>query len=213
MCGQAANRRVGKEQVVLSVCSPGSASVNIPLLSVCPSLLSLQTGWENATFSPPHTFPSDTCPSWSVLKATDISFFYHHKAIFAPSTDWARISDRWTGHGGGEGVGGSIEPAGGFVFLRTEDGEDGRRMAHSLSRWEVLFLKHFTASLNLNDRLQHECVQFFFFFFSKKKKVHGEAFLAFRHKKGTSVMFGWSRFERKMTERQLVGWCFTFKLH
>lgn len=44
VCGQAANRRVGKEQVVLSVCSSGSASVNIPLLCLSIPALSLQTG-------------------------------------------------------------------------------------------------------------------------------------------------------------------------
>lgn len=100
VCGQAANRRVGKEQVVLSGCSSGSASVNIPLLSVRPSLLSLslsKPAEQNATFSPPHTFPSDTCLSLSVLKATDISFpsffFFlnHDKTIFAPSTEWADL--------------------------------------------------------------------------------------------------------------------------
>lgn len=140
VCGQAANRRAGKEQVVLSVCSSGSASVNIPLLSVSPSLPPSLPPYQLSRmqcFPPLHTLQSDTCLSLFVLKATDISFFHRHKAIFARSTGRDGV-----GVEGGGGVGESIKPE----VLGTEDGEDGGRRVYSLYRREVFFLKHFTAS-------------------------------------------------------------------
>lgn len=93
LCGQAANRTQGKEQVVLVLCLPlwlrfskrlppllssSLLSLSFQSISLLSHSLALSLARteqkQSATFPPPHTYFHNTCLSLFVLKATDILF-------------------------------------------------------------------------------------------------------------------------------------------